>query len=88
MNTRKCFYAAQVVEQWHRLPRETGVSPPWRSPKVPWLWAVTLLEQRDLEMSSSLSHPVVLCIQYTTLVNETNKNTFQMIVESNQDRKN
>ena len=34
----KHFHAVQVMEHWHRLPKEAVGSSPWRSSKAVWTW--------------------------------------------------
>ena len=47
LNIRKHFCTVQVMEHWHRLPREAVEAPPWRSSKAAWMWAGTICLSRD-----------------------------------------
>ena len=62
LTIRQLFCVVQVMEHWHRLPKEVMESPPWRSCKIcgdvglgplPWVG------QMDPEVPSNLSHSVI-----------------------------
>jgi len=70
LNTRMHFCAVQIMEHWHRFPKEVVGSPPWRFSRAAWRWSwapcsvwdrVELwLHQMDPEVLSHFHHSVIL----------------------------